>query len=136
MEQISSDKSRAYVAIGSIKSWTNISNLRLLENNKPANSSIKTRRVTGVKSKAERDIKYEFDMRGMTVDEGIMELDRYIDGAVLSGIPSVTIIHGKGTGALRKAVHSFLKSNKNIVTFRLGVFGEGEAGVTIAEIKC
>jgi len=136
VEQISSDKSRAYVAMGSIKSWTNISNLRLLENNKPANSSIKTRRVTGVKSKAERDIKYEFDMRGMTVDEGIMELDRYIDGAVLSGIPSVTIIHGKGTGALRKAVHSFLKSNKNIVTFRLGVFGEGEAGVTIAEIKC
>ena len=74
-------------------------------------------------------------MRGMTVDEGIIELDRYIDGAVLAGIPSVTIIHGKGTGALRKAVHEFLKSNKHIITFRLGVFGEGEAGVTIAEIK-
>jgi len=74
-------------------------------------------------------------MRGMTVDEGLMELDRYIDGAVLAGIPSVTIIHGKGTGALRKAVHTFLKTNKNIVTFRLGVFGEGESGVTIAEIR-
>lgn len=135
VEQISSDGKRVYVAMGNIKTWTPISNIRLTANVSKTKQPSKTRRVTGVKSKAERDIKYEFDIRGMTVDEAIMELDRYIDGAILSGIPSVTIIHGKGTGALRTAVHSFLKSNKNIITFRLGVFGEGEAGVTIAEIK-
>lgn len=133
VEQVSND--RVYIAMGNIKTWTKISNVRLSETKIKENTPPKQRRVTGVKSRAERDTKYEFDMRGMTVDEGIMELDRYIDGAVLAGIPSVTIIHGKGTGALRKAVHSFLKSNKNIITFRLGVFGEGEAGVTIAEIK-
>lgn len=135
VEQISKDGKRAFVAMGALKSWMDIADLRLVEN-KPQKPAVpKTRRVTGVTSRAERDVRYEFDMRGMTVDEGIMELDRYIDGAVLSGIPSVTIIHGKGTGALRKAVHEFLRSNKNIITFRLGVFGEGEAGVTIAEIK-
>jgi DNA mismatch repair protein MutS2 len=71
----------------------------------------------------------------MASDEAIMELDRYIDNAVLSGVPSITIIHGKGTGVLRTAVQSHLKHHKNIRTYRLGVFGEGETGVTIAEIK-
>jgi DNA mismatch repair protein MutS2 len=135
IEQLSKDLKRALVSMGALKTWTDVSNLRLVETKSSKNAQPKTRRVTGVKSRAERDVRYEFDMRGMTVDEGIMELDRYIDGAVLAGIPSVTIIHGKGTGALRKAVHDFLKSNKNIRTYRLGVFGEGEAGVTIAEIK-
>lgn len=135
VEQISKDGARVLVAMGGLKTWTPITNLRLEKALEKGKSVPKTRNVTGVKSKAERDVKYEFDMRGMTVDEGIMELDRYIDGAVLAGIPSLTIIHGKGTGALRKAVHSYLKTNKNVITFRLGVFGEGEAGVTIAELK-
>lgn len=135
VEQISKDLRRIFVAMGGLKTWVDVSGVRLVENVSAPKEAAKTRRVTGVKSKAERDVRYEFDMRGMTVDEGLMELDRYIDGAVLAGIPSVTIIHGKGTGALRKAVHSFLKSNKSVISFRLGVFGEGEAGVTIAEIK-
>ena len=135
VDQISANGSRVYVSVGNIKTWTELSNIRLNDTVVKEKQPAKSRRVTGIKSKAERDIRYEFDIRGMTVDEAIMELDRYIDGAILSGIPSVTIIHGKGTGALRSAVHSFLKSNKNIITFRLGVFGEGEAGVTIAEIK-
>ena len=120
VEQVSKDSKKVLVAVGGLKTWTDIGNVRLCEAQKKV-SEPKSRRVTGVKSRAERDVRYEFDMRGMTVDEGLMELDRYIDGAVLSGIPSVTIIHGKGTGALRKAVHGFLKSNKNIITFRLGV---------------
>ena len=136
VEQISKDGKRAFVAMGVIKTWTEVSNLMLNDRpSKPQTSAPKTRNVTGVKSRAERDVRYEFDMRGMTVDEGIMELDRYIDQAVLTGIPSVTIIHGKGTGALRAAVHGYLKNNKNVITYRLGVFGEGETGVTIAEIK-
>ena len=134
VEQISKDKTRAFVSVGAIKTWTDISNIRLKE--KPSLAiPKKTRNVTGVASKAERDVRYEFDMRGMTVDEGIMELDRYIDGAIMAGYPSVTVIHGKGTGALRKAVQTYLKSNKAIKTFRLGVFGEGESGVTIVELK-
>ncbi|MBE6781456.1 MAG: endonuclease MutS2 [Ruminococcaceae bacterium] len=135
VEQLSKDRQRALVAIGGLKSWTDVKNLKLCDAPKKDNQTSKGRKVTGLKSRVERDARYEFDMRGMTVDEGIIELDRYIDGAVLAGIPSVTIIHGKGTGALRKATHEFLKSNKNIITFRLGVFGEGEAGVTIAEIR-
>ena len=67
--------------------------------------------------------------------EGIIELDRYIDNAVMSGVPSFSIIHGKGTGVLRKAVQEHLRHHKNIKSFRLGVFGEGESGVTIAELK-
>ena len=64
-----------------------------------------------------------------------MELDRYIDNAVLSGISTVTIIHGKGTGTLRKAVQAHLRTHRNIASYRTGTFGEGETGVTIAEIK-
>lgn len=135
IEQASKDNKRFFVAVGGLKTWVDIKNIRLIEKKDKPQQASKGRKITGVKSKVERDVRYEFDMRGMTVDEGIMELDRYIDGAVLAGIPSVTVIHGKGTGALRKAVHEFLKSNRNIISFRLGVFGEGESGVTIAEIK-
>lgn len=134
VEQLSKDKKKALVAIGSLKTWTPVSNLRL-DTAPKKEKSTKPRTVSGVTSRAERDVRYEFDMRGMTIDEGIMELDRYLDNAVLSGIPSVTVIHGKGTGALRKAVHEYLRSNKFVKTFRLGVFGEGESGVTIVEFK-
>ena len=71
----------------------------------------------------------------MASDEAILELDKYIDNAVLSGITTVTVIHGKGTGTLRKAVQAHLRTHKNIKTFRTGTFGEGENGVTIAEIN-
>lgn len=64
-----------------------------------------------------------------------MVMDQYIDNCVLSGVKTITIIHGKGTGVLRKAVQSHLKNNKAVRTFRLGVYGEGESGVTIAELK-
>ena len=64
-----------------------------------------------------------------------MELDQYLDGAVMSGLPTVTIIHGKGTGALRTGIHQHLKRHKNVRAFRLGVYGEGESGVTVVELK-
>ncbi|WP_343281824.1 endonuclease MutS2, partial [Ligaoa zhengdingensis] len=88
-----------------------------------------------ITSRAERTGKNELDLRGMTAEEALIELDRFIDGAVLAGLGTITIIHGKGTGALRAAVHRDLKQNKSIKTFRLGVYGEGEDGVTIAELK-
>ncbi len=76
----------------------------------------------------------ELDLRGMSADEAITVLDNYIDSALLSKLPSVRIIHGKGTGVLRKAVQQHLKRHKRVKSVRLGVYGEGEDGVTIAEL--
>ena len=88
----------------------------------------------GSKERAQ-EVKTEIDLRGMTADEALMELDRYIDSSVLSGVTTITIIHGKGTGALRSAIQQHLKGHKNVKSFRLGRYGEGEAGVTVVELK-
>ena len=72
---------------------------------------------------------------GKTVDEAIAALDKYLDDAYLAHMPSVRVVHGKGTGALRNAVHGHLKRLKYVKSYRLGEFGEGDAGVTIVEFK-
>ena len=77
----------------------------------------------------------EVQLLGMTVDEALHTLDRYLDDCVISNIENVRIVHGKGTGALRSAVDQFLKKDKRVRTYRLGTFGEGEDGVTIAELR-
>lgn len=77
----------------------------------------------------------EINLLGKTVDEACAELDKFLDDAALAHLPSVRIVHGKGTGALRKGVQNYLKKNKHVKTYRLGEYGEGDAGVTIAEIK-
>ena len=77
----------------------------------------------------------ELDLRGMASDEAILELDMFINRSLMSHLGQVTVIHGKGTGALRKAVHEILKRNKAVKSFRLGRYGEGEAGVTVVELK-
>ena len=77
----------------------------------------------------------EINLIGMTVDEAIGHLDKYLDDAYLAHVPSVRIVHGKGTGALRNAVQQHLKRCKYVKTYRLGSLGEGDAGVTIAEFK-
>ncbi len=135
IEQLSKDGNKAFVAIGAAKTWTRVDNLMLDDTKSEKPKPNKVRNVSGVKSVSERNVKFEFDMRGMNSDEGIMELDRYLDQSLLSGIPSVTIIHGKGTGVLRAAVHTYLKKHPKVRSFRLGTFGEGESGVTIAELK-
>lgn len=126
---------KALVMSGSIKMWVDFENLRLKSKSAPSAEFKKTRRVTGLVSRGQRTVSGEVDLRGMASDEAIMELDKYIDNAVLSGITTVTVIHGKGTGTLRKAVQAHLRNHKNISSFRTGTFGEGENGVTIAEIK-
>ncbi len=126
---------KALVMSGSIKMWVDFENLRLKSKNASSAEFKKTRRVTGLVSRGQRTVSGEVDLRGMASDEAIMELDKYIDNAVLSGITTVTVIHGKGTGTLRKAVQAHLRNHKNISSFRTGTFGEGENGVTIAEIK-
>jgi DNA mismatch repair protein MutS2 len=77
----------------------------------------------------------EVDLRGMDSIEAVAVLERYMDEAMRSNLPTVRIIHGKGTGTLRTAVHQSLKKNKYVKSFRLGLYGEGEDGVTIAEFK-
>lgn len=119
------------VSAGNIKIWTDICNLSLLKQNK---SKPKSATVTGIRSGATRIAVTDLDMRGMSVDEGIIELERFLDNALLSGLNTVTVIHGKGTGVLRKAVHKHLSTSKVVKTYRLGIFGEGENGVTIVEL--
>ena len=129
------DKKQAYVMSGSIKMWVGFDELRVKSKSKPSTEIKKTRRVTGMQSRATRQVSGEIDMRGMACDEAILELDRYIDNAVVSGLETIRIIHGKGTGVLRKGVQTHLRNHKAIKSFRLGTFGEGENGVTIAELK-
>ncbi len=91
-------------------------------------------RVSGVK-KAAGAAGLELDLRGMTLDEAMLETDKYLDDAFLSGLTEVSIIHGKGTGTLRSGIQGFLKSHGHVEEFRLGRYGEGDAGVTIVTLK-
>lgn len=85
--------------------------------------------------RVERKASMELNLLGMTVGEALMEVDQFIDHAVMNGQNMIYIIHGKGTGALRTAIHQHLRTHKSIKSFRLGTYGEGEAGVTVAELK-
>lgn len=121
------------VQVGIIKTKTNVSNLKLVEAKKEEQKVGKvTKNVTGA---MHRKASMELDIRGLSSDEGVLEVDRFIDNSMMSGISLITIIHGKGTGALRSAIHEFLRTHPSVESFRLGVYGEGESGVTVVEIK-
>lgn len=129
-------KGEIEVMAGIMKMRTPEKNLRLQEKaktktNKPRNVPNRTERVFSPGS----DAQTRCDMRGMNVEEGILELDRYIDQALRLGLGEITVIHGKGTGVLRKGIHEHLRKNKFVKSFRLGVYGEGETGVTIVTLK-
>ncbi len=132
--EIKENKKQAFVMSGSIKMWVSFENLRKKKGQQSTEIK-KTRRVTGLQSRALREVSGELDIRGMASDEGILELDNYIDNAIISGLETVRIIHGKGTGVLRKAVQAHLRTHKAVKSFRNGTFGEGENGVTIVELK-
>ncbi len=122
-----------YVQTGSMKVKTTAKNLRLVEKKpekKPA-GSVKKR----VSSNMTRRGGMELDIRGKMGDEGVLEVERFIDGAIMAGLSQIVIIHGKGTGALRAAVQQALKRNPAVKSFRAGEYGEGEAGVTVVELK-
>ncbi len=131
VNEISEKSGKALIASGNMKLWVEFNNLILLEQKpkKKAERSVKT------PSNLDRNATTEIDIRGLASDEALIELGRFLDNAVVTGIHTVTIIHGKGTGVLRAAVHKYLRNNKFIKTFRIGLFGEGENGVTIAELK-
>ncbi len=130
-------KGNVEITAGMLKMKADISSLRLVENKKNDNkskSTVKTRTKIGG-GVAEMNVSNRCDLRGLMCDEAILVLDRFIDDVTLSGLTEFTVIHGKGTGALRSAVKDYLKHDSRIKSFRLGTFGEGENGVTIAELK-
>lgn len=124
-----------FVQAGIMKTKVNISKLRLIENEPKVTVQNKRISKAGVQSKMQRKPSLELDIRGCAVDEGIHELDMFIDNAVLTGAGIVTVIHGKGTGVLRAGIQKHLKSHPSVKSFRAGLFGEGEDGVTIIELK-
>ncbi|MBR4101305.1 MAG: endonuclease MutS2 [Oscillospiraceae bacterium] len=127
----------AFVQMGIMKMKIQISRLRLLDPKAAdqKNEQKKQRKKGTVSAKVERRGSMELDIRGQACDDGVYEMERFIDSAVLSGIGTVTIIHGKGTGLLRKAVQKRLKSMKCVKEFRNGLYGEGEDGVTVVTLR-
>ncbi len=123
-----------FVHMGMMKMKIQVSRLRLLDKTKTQEGAKKQRREH-VSTKIERKGSMELDIRGYTCDEGVYEMERFIDGAVVSHIGTVTIIHGKGSGQLRKAIRQRLGTMKYVRSFRSGQYGEGEDGVTIVTLQ-
>lgn len=123
---------KATVRAGIITMKTDIANLRLTEG---STAKAKPKKGAVGKTLAANTFKAEIDLRGMTGDEAWFAVDKYIDDAFLAGVNSVTLIHGKGTGALRQALWNMLKKEKRVAAFRAGNYGEGDYGVTVIELK-
>lgn len=126
---------RLFVQCGIIRSQVSLDDLVLAEE-ETINTGRMQRSSSGkLKMSKSYSVSTEINLLGKTVDEALSALDKYLDDAYLAHLPSVRIVHGKGTGALRNAVHNYLRKNKVVKNYRLGEFGEGDAGVTIAEFK-
>ncbi len=126
-------KGNTEVLSGAMKMKVPLQNLRLVSGKAAKNTA--PRRTAVSRERASTSAAMRVDLRGKNAEEALLDLDMFIDSAVRSGLTEVTIVHGKGTGVLRKAVQVHLRTHPNIRTFRLGVYGEGEDGVTIAELK-
>ena len=129
-------KGDLYVQMGILNSLVNINDLILLEEDTSPTSKKYGKTGAGkIKMSKSASVSAEINLIGKTTDEAIALLDKYLDDAYLAHLPSVRIVHGKGTGALRSAVQAHLKRLKYVKSFHLGEFGEGDAGVTIAEFR-
>ena len=129
-------KGNLFVQMGILRSQVHISDLQIID--EPLSETEKQFRRTStgkMKMNKSMSISPEINLLGKTVDEALAELDKYLDDAYLSHISPVRIVHGKGTGALRNGIHNYLKRLKYVKSYRLGAFGEGDAGVTIVEFK-
>ena len=126
---------KLFVQCGIIRSQVSLSDLVLLEEETVKTEKMQRSSSGRLKMSKSYSVSTEINLLGKTVDEALSELDKYLDDAYLAHLPSVRIVHGKGTGTLRKAVQGYLRKNRTIKSFRLGEFGEGDAGVTIAEFK-
>ena len=124
-----------FVQCGIIRSKVSLNDLVLIEE-ETINTGKMQRSSSGkLKMSKSYSISTEINLLGRTVDEALSELDKYLDDAYLAHLPSVRVVHGKGTGALRNAVHNYLRKNRVVKSYRLGEYGEGDAGVTIVEFK-
>lgn len=123
---------QVFLQAGILKVYLPLSDLRLEQASQPGKKALdKGSRVT-MKSVS---IRTEVDLRGCTVEEAVLTLEKYLDDAILAHLSQFSVIHGKGTGALRAGIHKYLKSERRIKGFRLGEYGEGDAGVTIVQIR-
>lgn len=125
------------VQAGIIRTRVPVENLRLITGKKQMGnaSPYAPPRTRNVSSRQVRSAETDLDLRGLSIEEALLEADQFIDNAVMSGLETITLIHGKGTGALRTAIQQHLRSHPSIKSYRLGTYGEGENGVTIAELK-
>ncbi len=128
-------KGELYVQMGILRSLVSQNDLILLEDDNGYTTGKSRTNMGKIKQTKSSYVSTEIKLIGMTTDEAISKLDKYLDDAYIAHLPSVRIVHGKGTGALRKAVHMHLKQLKYVKAFHLGEFGEGDAGVTIAEFE-
>ena len=129
-------KGDLFVQMGILRSQVNIKDLELIQEDTPyAAKKFSSSSSGSIKMSKSATVSTEINLIGMTTDEAVAHLDKYLDDAYIAHLPSVRIVHGKGTGALRNAVHSHLKRQKYVKSFRLGEAGEGDAGVTIAEFE-
>lgn len=123
----------AQIQVGIMKINSRLDNLTLLEEEIPKETfSSRRSGETGLRSAA---IKSEVDLRGMLLEEALLETDKFLDEASMAGLTSVRVIHGKGTGTLRAGIQNMLRNHPQVRKFRLGNYGEGEAGVTVVELK-
>ena len=120
------------IQAGIMKIKMHITQLRLVDEQKAMVDTIQSARVTGVKT---GNVKLELDIRGHNIEEATEKVDKYIDEAVLAGLHEVSLIHGKGTGVLRKGIHDFLRNHAHVASYRLGKYGEGETGVTVVTLQ-
>ena len=129
-------KGNLMVQMGILSSKVHISDLEIVDE-KPAYLKKTAARTSKGKVKMGKSLSVspEINLLGKTVDEAVAELDKYLDDASLAHLTSVRVVHGKGTGALRAGIHQYLKRQKHVKSYRLGAFGEGDAGVTIVELK-
>ena len=131
-------KGQVKVQAGAMAMRAAVNNLRLIDNAQCTMHNAQSgrrKKAGGDPVQPNSAAETRLDLRGQTVDECIMELDRFMDQALRTGIHEFTVVHGKGTGALRAAVQKYLKDSQFVKTHRLGVYGEGETGVTIVELK-
>jgi DNA mismatch repair protein MutS2 len=129
-------KGNLFVQMGILRSQVNIRDLEKIEEESPYAPATKTRSGgSKVKLSKSYSVSAELNLIGKTSDEALVELDKYLDDAYLAHISPVRIVHGKGSGILRKAVHQYLRKQKHVASYRLGEYGEGDAGVTIVEFK-
>ena len=128
-------KGMLFVQMGILRSKVHISDLQLIDEPVITGPALSRTGAGKIKMNKSASVRTEINLLGKTVDEAISELDKYLDDAYLAHLSSVRIVHGKGTGALRKGVHNYLKRLKYVQDFHLAEFGEGDAGVTIVEFK-